>query len=49
MVASVKETQAVRAVTFDPAGQFVAIGANSKSLRVCSLLPILQQDNDENE
>ena len=46
-MATVKEAQAVRTVAFDPAGQFVAIGANSKSLRICSLVPVLQQEGGD--
>lgn len=43
----INEAQAVRAVAFEPAGQFVAVGSNSKSLRICSLAPILQPDDSD--
>jgi hypothetical protein len=33
----VEDTQAIRAVAFHPTGKFVAVGANSQTLRVCSL------------
>ena len=35
-IGCVKDKQVVRSVAFDPNGHLVAIGANSKCLRICS-------------
>ncbi|XP_071801753.1 WD repeat-containing protein 47-like isoform X1 [Asterias amurensis] len=35
-VTTLEDVQAIRAVTFDPTGSLYAVGANSKTLRVCS-------------
>ncbi|PAA89325.1 hypothetical protein BOX15_Mlig015643g1, partial [Macrostomum lignano] len=49
-IATVHDAMAVRAVAFDPSGRFLAIGSNSKTLRVCRSpshrRPLLLQDND---
>ena len=34
-VSALEDIQAIRAVTFDPTGSMYAVGANSKTLRVC--------------
>lgn len=34
-VSTLEDVQAIRAVTFDPTGEFYAVGSNSKTLRIC--------------
>ncbi|XP_071493721.1 WD repeat-containing protein 47-like [Diadema antillarum] len=34
-ITSLEDVQAIRAVTFDPTGNFYAVGSNSKTLRIC--------------
>ncbi len=36
-VGQLEDAQAVRAVAFHPQGDFLAVGSNSQSLRVCSV------------
>lgn len=35
-VSQLEDTQAVRAVAFNPSGSLYAVGSNSKTLRVCA-------------
>ncbi|XP_022088994.1 WD repeat-containing protein 47-like isoform X3 [Acanthaster planci] len=46
-VTTLEDVQAIRAVTFDPTGSLYAVGANSKTLRICSYPDVSHVTEDE--
>ncbi|XP_038046885.1 WD repeat-containing protein 47-like isoform X2 [Patiria miniata] len=46
-VTTLEDVQAIRAVAFDPTGSLYAVGANSKTLRICSYPDVSHVTEDE--
>ncbi|XP_046844287.1 WD repeat-containing protein 47-like isoform X2 [Xenia sp. Carnegie-2017] len=48
-VAKLCDTQAIRAVAFHPNGQYVAIGTNSKTLKICRWVKVSERKGEQTE
>jgi hypothetical protein len=43
------DSQPIRTAIFSPNGNYIALGTNSKSLKICALPSLLDDDDDEGE